>query len=146
MSNREYTYLDFNPRDDTPHVVGLVVDWPTSVVYGNQCGGLACLWRSLEGYLSVVGGGAASESFASFFRRFEGRPPLTGTSWKEEDLLELSSLIARTIRHLVTDSSGYAEVEIMVRLDLERADDLTEAWIPVVVGDGRGVLLFPNSD
>lgn len=139
-------YVDLNPRDEVPHVLGLIVSHPTGVVYGNQAGGLACMWRSMEGYLVVLGAGSTAASYIDFFRRFEGRPPSSGSSWKGDDLTELSILISSTVRYARTNQTGFGEVEVAVGLDKSRTDELTEGWIPVAVGDGRGVLVFPNSD
>lgn len=38
------------------------------------------------------------------------------------------------------------DARIFLKLDLQRIDDLTEAWIPVQTAYGRGVLIFDNSD
>lgn len=142
----EKIYIDVNPRDETPHFLGLVVERPTGVVYSNQSGGLACIWRSLEGYLAILGSGSVPESYMDFFKRFDGRPPSSGTDWSRDDIAELSTLISRTARHLTTDASGYSEVETIAILDPGRIDELTEGWIPVLVDGARGALTFPNSD
>jgi hypothetical protein len=139
-------YIDVNPRGESPHFLGLIVDHRSGVIYGNQAGGLACVWRSLEGYLAVLGSGAVAESYVRFFTRFDGRPPLAGEEWSPEDLAELSALVAGISGYSTTDESGYGETELAVRVDSDRVDELTEGWIPVRVGEAQGVLVFPNSD
>ncbi|GAB7039605.1 hypothetical protein JCM9533A_34550 [Catenuloplanes niger JCM 9533] len=51
-------FLDFDPRDASPFVLGMVVERRTGVTYGDQCGGLLCLWRTVED-----GRDAANETF-----------------------------------------------------------------------------------
>ncbi|MEV7629306.1 DUF6210 family protein [Actinoplanes sp. NPDC089786] len=59
---------------------------------------------------------------------------------------ELDALNGSAPQHATTDASGRGEVLAAVALDRERLDELTEAWIPVVVGERRGVLVFTNCD
>ena len=139
-------FLDVNPRDDSPHILGLIVEHRTGVVYGNQVGGLACVWRSLEGFFVVLGTGQVPQSFIDYFARYGGSPPLTRLDWSPGDLADVASLIARTAPFASTGADGFGESRLPVRLDESRLDDLTEGWIPVAFGDRRGVIVFPNSD
>nr|AGS49334.1 hypothetical protein [uncultured bacterium esnapd2] len=130
--------VDFNPHDAVPEVLCLIVPAPTGIVYENQCGGLACVQKSLEGYLVVVG---RATPFTDFFARFAGYPPVT---WAVEDLDQLQRLVRETVAYFVPD--GDSDARVMLSLDFDRLDDLTEAWIPVRAGDQAAVLVFANSD
>ncbi|CAM3592195.1 DUF6210 domain-containing protein [Kibdelosporangium persicum] len=133
--------VDFNPHDAVPEVLCLIVPAPTGVVYENQCGGHACLRKSLEGFLVVVG---RATPFTEFFARFDGRPPV---SWTVEDLDRLQRLVREKVAYFVPDGdSGDSDVRVLLSLDFDRLDDLTEAWLPVRAGDEAAVLVFANSD
>ena len=139
-------YVDVNPRDDSPDVLGLIVERRTGVVYGNQVGGLECIWRALEGFLVVLGTGRIPQCFIDLFARYRGWPPASRADWSREDLADLASLIARTAPFVTTGLDGFGETRSAIRLADERLDELTEGWIPVAFADMRGVLVFPNSD
>ncbi|MFC0438392.1 DUF6210 family protein [Kutzneria buriramensis] len=130
--------VDFNPQDAMPHVLGLIVAAPTGVVYENQCGGLACLQKELEGYLVVVG---PATDYLDFFAEFDGWPP---TNWAEGGHLERLRELVEETGYFVPD--GNLDRYLRFTLDLDRLDDLTEAWIPVRAEDDRAVLVFANSD
>jgi Family of unknown function (DUF6210) len=147
MDAHHTVYIDFNARDESPFVLGMIVSAPTGVVYANQCGGLHTLWKEMEGYLVVLGGARAAEPFISFFdKRFDGNPPVDADGWTAWDLESIDELILANVRYFATTAGGESDEEIPVVLDRELVDELTEAWIPVRVGDGMGALVFANSD
>jgi hypothetical protein len=125
--------VDFNPHDAVPEVLCLIVPAPTGVVYENRCGGRACLQNSLEGYLVVVG---RATPFVEFFATFGGR-------WTPADLDHLQRLIREKVVYFVAELEF--ESRVLLSLDFDRLDDLTEAWIPVRAGDQAAVLVFANS-
>ncbi|RSM84710.1 hypothetical protein DMH04_19680 [Kibdelosporangium aridum] len=129
--------VDFNPHDAVPEVLCLIVPAPTGVVYENRCGGQACLQNSLEGYLVVVG---RATPFVDFFAKFDGRPP---QRWSPDDLDHLQRLIREKVVYFVAEIEF--ESRVLLSLDFDRLDDLTEAWIPVRAGDQAAVLVFANS-
>jgi len=133
--------VDFNPQNAVPEVLGMIVAAPTGVLYGNQCGGLACLYKSVEGYLVVAGRATA---FIDFFARFDGRPPAGPADWAAQDLAHLKRMVQEQVFYFVPD--GSADTRVPLTLDPANLPDLTEAWIPVRVGDDAAVLVFANSD
>jgi hypothetical protein len=144
MPNEEEStiHVDFNPQDAVPEALGLIVSARTGVLYGNQCGGLACLYEELEGYLVIVG---RARPFIDFFSKFEGRPPMGGVDWSETDLVQLTRMVRDEVFYFVPDSSG-GDSRIPLVLDRLNAQKLTEGWVPVQAGDRVGVLVFANSD
>lgn len=141
MSSRPLVKVDFNPQDAVPEVLGLIVAASTGVMYGNQCGGLACLYKEVEGYLVVVGRATAFIDF--FAEKFDGRPPNGPAEWAEEDLDRLGRMVQEKVFYFVPAGDG--DERVPLTLDMARGD-LTEAWIPVLAGDDAAVLVFANSD
>jgi hypothetical protein len=83
----------------------------------------------------------------SFFsEQFDGRPPAPGSGWGEESLARLENLIDARVHYFETSPGGERESAVQVTLDRGRLAELTEAWVPVRVGDRRGVIVFANSD
>ncbi|WP_203909179.1 DUF6210 family protein [Rhizocola hellebori] len=144
MSNNEETtiHVDFNPQDAVPEVLGLIVAAPTGVLYGNQCGGLTCLYQELEGYLVNVG---RAQSFIEFFAKFKGRPPIGAADWSETDLAQLAAMVRDEVFYFVEESGG-GDSRIPLALDSTNVQRLTEGWIPIRAGEQVGALVFANSD
>lgn len=132
-----------DPDGTAPDWTYVVIEHKTGVIYQHEFGGTATRLGEVEGYLVPVNGeNARSEFDAVFVQRLRG----VGSWGKvlEPDLLEAVRNAVSTIRYWF-DAQGSSEVEFLT-LDENRLDEVDEAWLPVVTSDGRGVLIWPNSD
>ncbi|WP_245872740.1 DUF6210 family protein [Deinococcus planocerae] len=123
----------------------MIVEASTGVTYGEQCMGLACDQREVEGFLIPTFTDA--ERLVAFFARFHGWPPGIQEKWKAADVEELAALVAglRVWRTYSNTEDRNDEPHFLV-LDRERLAESTEAWVRVLTPYGPGVLIFPNSD
>jgi hypothetical protein len=155
-NEREKSYIFVDP-DGTQEFGSLViVVAPTCVVYAHQCGGLACELRELEGFAVPVGGPSAARPLRTFFHQtFHGNPPVPGHNttarlgpwWTDAQIGELQALVEQiAFWKTYAPESGTDDERTFLKLDLERLEELTEAWIPVQTAYGSGVLIFANSD
>ena len=127
----------------------VVVVLPTGVTYAHQRAGLRTEIREVEGFVIPVGGPEAAAPLLTFFRtRFQGNPPsrMSGVAptWTEADVQELDALV-RNIPLWKTMRDGGSK-RALLKLDISKLSDATEAWIPVQTAYGPGILLFKNSD
>lgn len=124
--------------------VQLIVQAPTGVVYGNQCGGHGCRYREAEGYLIPVAGPDAARELQSWFLGRMGSWCCDGRDdWTPETIAELRELVA-ALPFLRTWEGGTPRGSL--ELDEERLDECQEAWIPVRTPYGPGSLALANSD
>ena len=124
----------------------MVVHAATGVTYLHQAGGVECQQRKVEGYLVPVGDEQDATPFRDLFAvKFRGNPPpLAHNAWADDAISELASLVAR-VPFWLSQPDGTSE-RTTLEIDRNHLDDLTEAWVPVITAQGRGVLLFKNSD
>ncbi|MEM9070022.1 MAG: DUF6210 family protein [Myxococcota bacterium] len=120
----------------------VVVAARTGVTYLNQCAGLVCEIREIEGYLVPVGGlktdpelGVASP--AELTALFHPNNGLTA------GLARLRSAVSE-IPFWVCGSEGDRRESL--QLDEHRVGEVVEAWVPVITPLGRGILVWENSD
>ncbi len=99
------------------------------------------MWKELEGYLVVVG---RAEPFLTFFKAFDGRPPIGPSAWGAEMLGSLERSVREEAFYF--EERGDADARVLLDLDHSAIEDLTEGWIPVRAGAEFGVLVFANSD
>lgn len=151
---KAYIFLDPDGTQEFGSLV--IVAAPTGVVYAHQCGGLTCEDRELEGFAVPVGGPSAARPFRTFFlQEFHGNPPVPGNRgslmlgpwWTDAQITELQALVEQiALWKTYAPKSGMDDERTFLKLELDRLDELTEAWIPVHMAYGRGVLIFANSD
>ncbi len=154
-----YVFLDPDGTIRWPSLA-VIVFAETGVVYGTQCGGTATTGRWAEGYLVPVGGarfdterdsGRGWDDTAAFTRVFHGprdRCPFqaSGHELSESALRSLTELVS-DIAFWVTPGPQSSEDErLNLRVDVDRLDELVEAWVPVVTPRGPGVLIWDNCD
>ena len=121
------------------------------MVYAQQCRGVACDLRLIEGFWTALGGvklepddGQLDPSaLTSVFHAGGGCGwPLGG-----EDLPEdRAELLARTIAEMPYWTATCESGRVALRLDTGRVEQIAEAWVPVETPDGPGVLLWKNCD
>ncbi len=130
----------------------VVIRRETGVVYGNQCAGVGCDQRMVEGYLMPLGG--VDEDFHAIqLRPFTDVFHANGGcqyNWRGRDLPDVE---LRRLRRLVSkvpvwyrDEENGKEEKTVLQLDEAHLDEVAEAWVPVLTPYGRGVLLYKNCD
>ena len=122
----------------------VIVEASTGIRYGTQCGGLATLERSVEGFLvPVAGPDVAKEIYDWFWEKFSGNCYLGIEQWTPTLVGELRSIVGKIPFWTETDIETH---RTFLELDEERLEECVEAWIPVKAGDSRSVLTLANSD
>jgi hypothetical protein len=125
----------------------------TGVVYEHQCGGHNTFQYQAEGYLIPIGPPGHSQELREFFERefrnfppYHGLNPSTGTepAWSESTLTTLENLVG-SLRIWYRDKDGQDKWTRLV-LDKTKSEQFTEAWLPVNTPQGKGILLWENSD
>lgn len=113
--------------------LGVIVAFPSGVVYSNQTGGFSCLHPELEGIHLPLGAQPGEELFA-YFAGSKHRGAGATSGLDDEDAAFIEGVLARH------DLSGF------VSLDRGRLRESHEAWVWAFVtrddGDGRGPALF----
>lgn len=149
-SARKHVFLD---PDGTwpPGWLMLVVAGNTGVVYEQQCGGLACYVRQLEGYLVPLGGlkfdpEQGQLAPVDLTAVFHAKSSCVGYETLSPDRVrQLRDCIAM-IPYWTSSADGDTETRVPLALDESRVDEAVEAWVPVSTPDGRGVLMWENCD
>ncbi len=151
----ELRVVDVDPDGTLPeNWMGVLVRYPTGVAYTNQSAGVACQQRSVEGYLVLLGRAAfevddrpvETDELIGVFHDGEACMwPWTGDDVPEERVKWLARLVAR-IPYWAHEAGNPLGVRAPLELDLERRDEIAEAWIPVITPDGPGVLIHSNCD
>ncbi|WP_368738034.1 DUF6210 family protein [Myxococcus sp. AM009] len=131
--------------------LGLILLWPTGVLYSNQTGGNSCLHPQAEGaYLPLVDELVDLEGLLHQF--------FVGPQWMGRCDRGLDEETAREIERIL--GLSYTTRELGLRVDRARLEDSHEAWVYVEVpaqpgGDlallgpiptSRGILTWANSD
>jgi len=151
LNQARYVFLDADGTLEPWLVV--VIQHLTAVVYGTQCAGVRTEVRFIEGYLVPLGGskcGAEDEKIdpSALIEVFhEGDACMwswEGNALPKERMRRLESLVEQ-IPYWRCTLSGQ-DTKRNLRLDANRTDQITEAWIPVETADGPGVLLYKNCD
>jgi hypothetical protein len=131
--------------------IGVIVAAKTGVVYANQCNGTSCEIRELEGFFIPLGHPSvtfAAQELLEFFASFNCVPPYNTEhrkSWTPELIEILKAIVAKipfwkTVRKPEKDELSYLE------LDVDKIDEVLEAWVPVKTVYGHAVLVFDNCD
>ncbi|MDP6636665.1 MAG: DUF6210 family protein [Phycisphaerae bacterium] len=143
MKDKKYIFINPDGTEDVG--LCLVIESPTGVEYGNQCGGHSNEERVLEGYLIPLGMLELEQELYDFFwEEFRGNCYEPDNEWTTERISKLETIIAK-IPDWICSKGGEDKKESLA-LDRNRIDECTEAWIPVLSKYGRGVLMLKNSD
>ena len=132
----------------------VIVAAPTGVRYRQQCAGVACEERELEGYLVPVGGvkldsengRIEATNLTAIFHR--GGACVFGSAsgrLPADRLQELRRLVA-AVPWWTTGESTEPDLRGYLEIDESRLAELTEAWVPVTTTAGCGVLVWSNCD
>lgn len=130
-----------------------VVKAPTGSVYEQQCAGVACETRYVEGYVVLLGGLWSDSDQERIDPAVLTKPfhadgcawTWTGSRLPSDRLEALGRLVERIpFWHRTPEGEDRRGGMKLDRARLE--EELAEAWIPVLTPDGPGVLLYPNCD
>jgi len=108
---------------DSCNVVALIVEHPTGVFYSQQCGGISCTHPEVEGFCIPINGNDEWEEFCS-------KTCDAGCYGSD-----LSGFDAEIPFPRIADAE--------IKLDRERLDKGTEAFVPVIWSDKKAWLLLP---
>jgi hypothetical protein len=147
----EADYVSLDPDGTAAPWLAVVVRRETGVIYGNQCVGVSCLEWRVEGYLVPMSSWRREEGGmidldllnAVFHEGDFCRYDWTGRNLPVERLERLNTLIGELS---YWRSSPRNPDKYMLQVDMDRIDEIAEAWIPVDTPDGPGVLLYSNCD
>ncbi len=144
--------------------LGVIVQHATGVEYEQQCAGVECAMRTVEGYYVPLGGWKTDpdagrvewDELTNVFHRGVGPVgcPFGGAPWPSgstnlrlpaDRLEELRSAVA-AIPYWGPEDGPENQRRTGLRLDETRLGELAEAWVPVITPDGPGILTWPNCD
>ena len=124
----------------------LLVSAPTGIEYQQQCNGVACEQRTLEGFLAplttLLEGQAGLVGWAA--RHLDNRR--TSEPISDIAIDELDDLLGRIRSFSEITADDLLGREQMLSVDRDRLDDLVEAWVPVNSALGPAILVWENSD
>lgn len=137
----------------TPGWLVVVVAGRTGVRYEQQCCGVACDVREVEGYLVPLGGlkyrsedGLIDTAeFRSVFHLGDSCSDATGERLPPRQKQRLRELVA-AVPYWVVGDNGKGDAREHLTVDDARLGELAEAWVPVTTPDGPGVLMWDNCD
>lgn len=146
-----YVFLD--PEGCWADWLAIIVEHPTGVIYGQQCGGTATDQRYVEGYYVPLGGARFAVANGPLDKLDLTAPFHNGArctfGWggqllPEDRLHRLIACVEEIPYWHHTNLHDY--VRERVRIDLERVAEICEAWVPVVTPEGKGILVWDNCD
>ena len=122
-----------------------IVESPTGVIYGNQCGGYVNQENKVEGFAIPLGERELEEELYSFFEtEFGGHGYHPEIQWTESRIEKLAEIIGKI--PCWECSQDDQDMKHLLQLDRTRMDQCIEAWIPCTAGSYRGYLALKNSD
>jgi len=127
--------VEIDPYGNGETYLGVIIQYPSGVVYAQQCSGTACEHYEIEGYFVPIEGRVIVPELIGVFH--EG----TACLWGKPSLDQLARL-----RLVVEGPSDIAQKERGLRLDETRLEEVREAWVPVITPEGPGILTWPNCD
>nr|WP_128797606.1 DUF6210 family protein [Corallococcus coralloides] len=131
--------------------LGLILLWPTGILYSNQAGGSFCLQPQAEGaFLPLVDELVAQSELL--------RHHFTGPKWRGACVNGIDEETAQEIDRIL--GLSFVTRELGVRVDRARLEGSHEAWVYVEVPAqpengfasleripaSQGILTWPNSD
>jgi len=137
-----------------PRWLVVVIEAATGVLYAQQCCGNVCDVREVEGYLVPLGGLKADpdkgfvdpDEFTAIFHDSGGCAWGCAYGALPADRLERLRRLVQEVPFWTCNDGGNIDERTFLEVDDERLEDITEAWVPVLTADGRGVLMWANCD
>jgi hypothetical protein len=123
----------------------IIASAPTDIVYGNQVNGVACDWRTLEGFLVPLPAIDASCFRPSWWERAHNMTA-PGNRQDEEFWSEMTGEIEREVRQAISTKVFLASFHVI------KDPSNVEAWVQVTFQlededeEFRGVLTWENCD
>ncbi len=150
-----------DPDGTSNSYTGVIIQFPTRVIYEQQCAGTDCDQRSVEGYYVPLGGCRFDpehgridfESLRAPFHDgdacyFGGKliPASPNTCKLPPERLTQLRAAVESITYWVSEANTEAQPRTRLRIDDSRLAELVEAWVPILTPDGPGILTWPNCD
>ena len=142
MSTRRFVFLDPDGSNGEDWLYA-VVEARTGVFYQQQYGGTACRQGQVEGFLVPLFGPDGLKAMRELFEKHFRGAGTWNAKWSDGERARLRECVAM-IGYWACD--GVSEELTVLGLDESRLREADEAWGPVLTPDGRGVLLWANSD
>jgi hypothetical protein len=130
-----------DPDGTGTQYLGVIVSHPTGVVYSQQCGCTNTFIREQEGYYVPI---------YIFENNKVGNQKIISELYNifhENSFTPLDKETINNIEKIVNKIPWWEnENKMVLKLDWIRTMELTEAWIPILIPDGSGILIWPNCD
>jgi hypothetical protein len=136
-------FLD--PDSTIKDYLGVIIRHASGVIYSQQCGCTSTELRDVEGYYVPISGEPV---------RDEGRYSIIMNlvsvfHQNKKNMGHPISADQRKQLKLVVESIPWWDADenrAHLKLDDNRLDEVTEAWVPILTPDGPGILTWPNCD
>ncbi len=149
----QYVFLD--PDGTLDLGLQVIVSAPTGVVYASQC---ACEFtevRELEGFLVPLSPVDVPEddepslnipgALRDFFHELRGSFPMAPEDWTPQLIERLDTIVRRAPMWKTVPGLG-TDALLHLSLDRSRIEQAAEAWVPVLMPYGPGILVSDNCD
>jgi hypothetical protein len=145
IMEKKYVFID--PDGSLKNWLFVIVEAQTGVIYMNQCEGYLTSGREAEGFLIPLNGANDANKLVDFFAKYRGYPSgiLSESNCAEDELDNLSDIVSQ-IPIWFSQNGSIEDERTFLKLDYERIQELTEAWVPVITPYGKGILIFENCD
>jgi Family of unknown function (DUF6210) len=126
--------------DEPEDLMQVVVMADSDLIYRQQYGGYACRHAEAEGFLVPAWAHPeARKALDDLFLVELGKGGVPEN--RRNEVVERVGVALQRVWY-----RGTGDRAAVLRIDLSRADELDEAWIPVLTPDGPGYLAWINSD
>lgn len=130
----------------------LIVEKPTQVFYATQCAGMENEIRLVEGFLiPLIGLSFNTHDLLDEYTQklkhifHQGQRCRNDGKLNQQQLDQLQCCIENITVWLST-SDQVEDQRQHLFLDLNRLDEITEAWVPVISPYGQAILIWKNCD
>jgi len=143
---KKFIFIDTDGTLDS--WIYLLVESKTNIIYSSQCNGTDNEIRYLEGFLVPVGGEVYNVSLnqkINIDKLINIFKKKSKTQTNNFDIEELKRNIEQITIWYSEEIDGN-DIRDHLMLNLDRLDEVVEAWVPVLTPWGGGVLIWKNSD
>lgn len=130
----------------------LIIEKPTQVFYATQCAGLNNEIRSTEGFLIPLIGLSFNmhdvlDEYTHKLRHIfhQGQHCRSGKKLTQQQLTQLQNCI-ENITVWLSMSNQVEDQRQHLFLDMNRLEEITETWVPVISPYGQAILMWKNCD
>jgi hypothetical protein len=130
-----------DPDGTGKQYLGVIVSHPTGVVYSHQCGCTNTFIHEQEGFYVPI------NIFEN--NKVSNQKIITELTkiFHENSFTPLDKETIQNIEKIINRIPWWEnENKMVLQLDWNRTMELTEAWIPIRIPSGSGILIWPNCD